>query len=541
MGAIDLKIELDGSSPLEALVQLARSAREDPLPVVLTTVAETVRSIAGYGAVVVNIYRPAWDDYRVVLVLGSEESRRQLEGTTLSSRVWQRLFRQHEQRLPGVFFLTEDAQFWEDVEHVHTPDIPDSDDATAWRADDGLLIHLADASGAPLGFLSMDEPINGRRPQDEELRVLRAICLHAEQALESARKNERAEANQRTLSQLLAVSPALSACSTSEELVAAVCDAVVPDLGFERVSAYRVGAGSSLELCLTRGWQPPAAPSTELPLARVEKLLTPAREQAGCWLVTAQELFGPVTEGAVPRSRRNGRGPAAWNDGCLLVPFRGEDGSITALVVIEDPEDRLLPSDDRRRAVRLLVDQASATQHSIEHRERLHHLANHDPLTGVRNRRGLADVLAQYEDVALLVCDLDHFKLVNDRYGHDLGDRVLARFGKLLRDLTRDGDVPMRLGGEEFCVILPDTDRMTAIRIAERLRSETSDRMRDLVAEGVTVSVGVAATSAGVLRSRGLLAAADQGVYTAKDRGRDRSVDVSDGRPRAFTISHVAR
>ena len=60
------------------------------------------------------------------------------------------------------------------------------------------------------------------------------------------------------------------------------------------------------------------------------------------------------------------------------------------------------------------------------------------------------------------MCDLDHFKRVNDRYGHEVGDAVLARFGELLRELARDSDVPVRLGGEEFCMILPQTDRRGA-------------------------------------------------------------------------------
>ncbi len=517
----------DGVTPLEALVQLARSAREDPLPVVLATVAETVREIAGFAAVVVNIYRPAWDDYEVVLVLGSDESRADLEGSTVPSKVWQRLFEDHEQRLPGVFFVTEEAQFWEHLDHTHTPDIPDSDDPDAWRAEDGLLVHLADTSGAPLGFLSMDEPVSGRRPEDADLRLLRGICSHAEQALESARKNAGATANHRMLSQLLEVSPALSACSTAVELLAAVADTIVPHLGFERVAMYRTVAGETLELCLTRGWEVTARLSDTLGLEQVERYLAGETKYAGCWLLSAEQLFGP-TRGGHPRSRRNGRGPAAWSGDCLVVPCRGEEDSISGLVVIEDPVDRLLPSDDRRRAVRLLVDQASGALLSIEHRDRLNHLATHDPLTGVRNRRGLPELLTQHVNVALLVCDLDHFKRVNDRYGHDVGDRVLRRFGELLRELTRDADVPMRLGGEEFCVVLPDTDRSAAVITAERLRSETASRMRDLVPEGITVSTGVAVSTAGILDARELMAAADRGLYAAKDAGRDRSFYASD-------------
>ncbi len=521
---------VDGVTPLVALVQLARSAREDPLLTVLATVAETVRTIAGFEAVVVNIYRPAWDDYEVVLVLGSAASRRELEGTTVPNDVWQRLFDGHEQRLPGVFFLTENAAFWDDLEHVHTPDIPARDEPDAWRADDGLLVHLADAAGAPLGFLSMDEPVSGRRPEDDDLRLLRAICSHAEQALESSRKNEWAVANQRMLAQLLAVSPTLSAHLSIEELLGAVCDTVVPHLGFERVAAYQLRQAQSLELSVTRGWGArPRLPAT-LSLARVQQLLSTSSKHAGCWLLDAASLFGAL-DGGGERSQRNGRGPAAWSDSVLLAPVRGDEDSISGLVVIEDPIDRLLPSDDHRLAARLLVDMAAAAQSAISHRERLHHLANHDPLTGVRNRRGLSELLAQFTEAALLVCDLDHFKQVNDRYGHDIGDRVLARFGGLLRELTRDTDVPMRLGGEEFCVVLPHTDRLAAVHTAERLRLETSARMRDLVPEGITVSVGVAATSAGRIDGRGLLAAADRGLYAAKAAGRDLSFDASDGRP----------
>jgi diguanylate cyclase (GGDEF)-like protein len=94
----------------------------------------------------------------------------------------------------------------------------------------------------------------------------------------------------------------------------------------------------------------------------------------------------------------------------------------------------------------------------------------------------------------------------------------------LLRELARAADVPIRLGGEEFCMILPHTDSAGAVAAAERLRVETARRMRELVPEGITVSVGVAVTSRGVLDARGLLAAADRGLYAAKLAGRDRSM-----------------
>lgn len=516
-------------TPLESLLELGRCAAEESLAVVLTTVAQTVRTVAGFDAVVVNIYRPAWDDYAVLFVLGSEESRAALEGTFAPSETWNRLFSGPHQRLPGVFFLTREAEFWQDLENVYTPDIPPTGDPDAWQPDDGLLVFLHDASGAPLGFLSMDEPASGRRPEEDDLRLLRAICSHAEQALVSARRHERATENERMLSQLLGASPMLSAGSTALELLQVACETVVPHLGFERVAAYGVEDAQTLSLSTTRGWDSPALLAGTLEIERLEALLAPERERAGCWLLRARELFSPAAVEHGERSRRNGRGASAWNDDLLVVPCRGDGGRLRGLVVIEDPVDRLIPSDDRRRAVRLLIDQVSAAQNGLEHREQLNHLASHDPLTGVRNRRGLDELLAQQPNAALLVCDLDHFKHVNDRYGHDLGDRVLERFGELLRELARDNDVPIRLGGEEFCIVLPDTDRAGAITAAERLRSETSRRMAELVPEGITVSIGVATNAGGSFDARALFAAADQGLYAAKQAGRDRSFEIGEG------------
>ncbi len=518
------------ATPLESLLELTRSAGEDSLPDILSTVAETIRSVAGFEAVVINLYRPAWDDYEVALVVGSEASRVALEGTTAPSETWDRLFSCEQQALPGVFFLDETSTFWDNVEDVFVPDIPPSDEAGTWQADDGLIVFLREPSGTPLGFVSMDEPASGRRPSDDDLRLVRTICSHAEQALCAAKRNARAIENGRMLSQLLGASPALSACATTLVLLETACDMVVPHLGFERIAAYGRDA-DTLELAATRGWPAPAALPLTLEVGRIEQLLTPPREHAGCWLLAAAELFGAPADPHPPRSRKNGRGLAAWSEHCLVIPCRGDSGWLRALVVIEDPTDRLLPTDERRRAVRLLIDQLSAAQGGIEHREQLSHLASHDPLTGVRNRRGLTDLLSQHRDAALLVCDLDHFKRVNDRYGHEVGDRVLARFGALLRDIAREHDVPMRLGGEEFCLLLPATDRAGALAAAERLRAETARWMQDLVPEAITVSVGVATNTHGIIDGQRLLSHADHGLYAAKQAGRNRTVEVAGSGP----------
>jgi diguanylate cyclase (GGDEF)-like protein len=510
-------------TPLEALLGLTQSASGDPVPEVLRTVAQTVRGIAGFGSVVLNVFRPAWDDYRVELVLGSDQTRAQMEHTTTPRGPLETLLAREQALLSGTYFVSAESGFWSALENVYTTPVNQPrDDAEAWREGDGLLVFLTDTAGAPLGFLSMDAPLTGRRPSNDQLRLIRAVALHAEQALESAQHGARTRENERMHSRLLEASPALAACASLSDLLRTACDTVVPDLGFERIAAYVRADPDALELADSRGWEPPARLSPALALTRVEALLVSEREHAGCWLIDAGELFAETSP--TPRSRRNGHGPAAWSDSCLVLPSRGADGSLRALFAIEDPIDCLAPTDARRRALRLLVDQLSAVQSTLDYRDLLQHLATHDPLTGVRNRRHLTEMISEHADVALLVCDLDHFKLVNDRYGHEVGDSVLARFGELLRELARDADVPVRLGGEEFCMILPHTDRVAAIAAAERLRTETSHRMRELVPEGITVSVGVAVTSQGVLDARGLLAAADRGLYAAKHSGRDRSV-----------------
>ena len=464
----------DEISPLEALLDLPRSAAEDTLDDFLVTVAETVCRTADVRTVVLNLYRPAWDDYEAALVIGDTTTIETLTGSTEPRSSFTRIFAEAEQLLPGVFFLTEESGFWGDIGNVLEPEAEPSPVPDAWRSGDGLLVFLTAADGSPLGVISLDEPASGVRPDFQQLRLIRAICDHAEAALETAQRIETAAENARILSLVLASSPSLSMCQTARDLMEMAGSILVPELGFERFAGYLIREGR-LVLDTTRGWEHPAPLPPTLGVCEIDALLTPAREQAGCFLGAAAPMFTAGGAGAgagdEPRSRRNGRGATAWNDHCLVVPCRGGAGELHGLIVIEDPLDRRLPSVDRRRAVALLVDLVAAGFVAVHQRERLHHLATHDPLTGVRNRRGLDEAVAAHREVALLVCDLDHFKAVNDRCGHACGDKVLAGFGALLRELAREGDVPMRLGGEEFCLILPQTDREGAVQAAERLRA----------------------------------------------------------------------
>ncbi len=162
---------------------------------------------------------------------------------------------------------------------------------------------------------------------------------------------------------------------------------------------------------------------------------------------------------------------------------------------------------------------------------RLHELSIRDPLTGLLNRRGLDPRLSREaarwrrygEPYALLMVDVDRFKAVNDRHGHAAGDAVLVRLAKLLREVARDVDTVARVGGEEFCLLLPHCEPEGARTAAERLRQKVRQFTWPAPAGPVTVSVGVA-VSEGAGAPISVLARADGALLQAKNEGRDRVV-----------------
>jgi diguanylate cyclase (GGDEF)-like protein len=156
-----------------------------------------------------------------------------------------------------------------------------------------------------------------------------------------------------------------------------------------------------------------------------------------------------------------------------------------------------------------------------------------DPLTGLFNRRyleasierELARAARRNQRLALMMLDLDHFKRINDTFGHDAGDQILARFGQLLGAACRGEDIACRFGGEEFTAILVDCEPEMAQRRAEELRQATA--ALEIVLRGqrlgpITVSIGIATFPAHGATPQTLITAADQALYAAKRDGRDR-------------------
>ena len=153
--------------------------------------------------------------------------------------------------------------------------------------------------------------------------------------------------------------------------------------------------------------------------------------------------------------------------------------------------------------------------------------AETDPLTGLLNRRAMEERVRHLREAstpfALAMADLDHFKRLNDSYGHDTGDRALRSFARVLREAVRDADVVARHGGEEFVIILPGVDALTAAPILHRIREKLSDAVGTALIPAFTVSIGVAdSTWSSDLTD--VLRAADHALMAAKAQGRDRLV-----------------
>lgn len=158
-----------------------------------------------------------------------------------------------------------------------------------------------------------------------------------------------------------------------------------------------------------------------------------------------------------------------------------------------------------------------------------------DPLTGLFNRNALEQRLAELDGQpsseaeglshALLLCDLDHFKRINDQLGHAAGDAVLQDVAYTMRATLRAGDSIYRVGGEEVLIVLPGADEQDAIEIAERLR--TAVRERRPVGVQVTVSIGVAVSRPSRVNTDDLVRRADAALYAAKASGRD-AISVAD-------------
>ena len=199
-----------------------------------------------------------------------------------------------------------------------------------------------------------------------------------------------------------------------------------------------------------------------------------------------------------------------------FVPLGGLDGQVSHLgLIVYDVTDMAVSKSALEQANR-----------------QLEVLSRTDGLTRLYNRGYFEEQLAReyqrskrtFQSCSLIMLDIDHFKQVNDTYGHQAGDAVLCDTGTLLSNTVRNTDFPARYGGEEFCIILIDTNGKEARLLAERLRGKVADRSLDYQGQTIswTISLGIAELSEEMEDCQQWLQCADRALYAAKDAGRNR-------------------
>jgi diguanylate cyclase (GGDEF)-like protein len=222
-------------------------------------------------------------------------------------------------------------------------------------------------------------------------------------------------------------------------------------------------------------------------------------------------------------------GSTVWTEVTTNFQINSENGHTEIYGVSRDITERKLNE-------RLLM-QANIQLHNqvkkIEQlRAELHEQAIRDPLTGLYNRRYLNEALerefsrAEREmyQVSILIMDIDHFKIINDTHGHQLGDKFLIAIADFLKNNSRGSDIACRYGGEEFILVLPGTETHAAYARAEHFRAEFAQiqiphKMKDL---SITVSMGVASYPIHAAKPEDLIVKADLALYQSKHNGRNR-------------------
>jgi diguanylate cyclase (GGDEF)-like protein len=524
--------DVSSLSRLRGLLEVTRLVRShDELPDVLAAVARTVSESLGWGIVVVNLYRRAWNDFIVTTVHGSEAARRALLAKTGGWDAWGSLLDDRFRRR-GAFLIPHGSFDWH-ARGAPTFVAPAGSPASgphAWHPEDALLVPMAGADGHLLGVLSVDAPASGARPNDDEVDVLVAFAEHAALAVDEAQTALAAERHRTALEQLLRVSSRLAESFDVDAILDEVASAISVALGFEKVAIDLPDAAGNFRSRTMCGWRRDEPTVTHaVRLAELEPFLAPEHEVEGCYLVPPEAAPAQrrVRESEQSyRSVLNGRGPHAWRNHWLCVPLQDREGHVIGLIWADDPRDRLLPSREFLQALRAFANQATTALESAAQFAEMRFLAEHDPLTRLLNRRAFGERLdaeiaraQRYRrPFALVLCDIDGFKDLNDRHGHQAGDLALERVASLLDGALRQPDDAFRVGGDEFALILVESSKAEARVAVERIAQAMAAAGDELLGE-LSLSFGIAIYPGDGGGPDELFRRADEALYGAKRSG----------------------
>ena len=448
------------------------------LDTTLDAVATAVVEALGFRAAVVNLVA-ADGELHVVAVAGRDEIRQMLLGTHSSRAVWQAMldastpwgdlrFLSHDTQMPAVA----------DGMSIYVPALPVPVDESCWHPQDALFAPMYNIAGELVGVLSVDDPVDGKLPDADQRALLEAFAVQAALAIERARVHQEVRESEMLLARLFDESPVGKALFD-------------PDGRYVRVNkAYCSFMGREAHEFLGH---------------RVLDFVHP--DERAATEALSQQIRGEVRTAKIERRYLRADGEDVWGR-LHLTRIDGADGT-SVLAAIED------------------ITEARVAE------EQLRHHALHDSLTGLPNRTLIFDRLNQAmararrsgDCIGVIVLDVDHFKEVNDSYGHPAGDQLLIAISRSLDGVLRDCDSAGRLGGDEFVVVCENVNHHSEVaEIAERLRIAVRTPLqiggRTLLP---SISLGCTLTDGGGSVDQ-VVSEADTALYRAKGAGRGRHV-----------------
>ena len=414
----------------------------------------------------------------------------------------------------------------------------------SWGQGSVLLVPLVDDGDVVVGFLNPDDPRSGELPDAAEaallgsLAELTGVALGAVSAREIGRQAlALAEAQRRQLEDLLTASVAVRGSDALDDVLGEIAQAMTSAGGFERAVIYLLeGDGVTMRARATVGLGPAEdrrLRSTPIPLEELRAMMQTEMQISRSFFFDHRRHHLP--RGLDEKFSAREADPA-WRDGMwhaldsLTVPLVERCGSLLGVISVDEPVSGRLPGLAHIRALEMFADQCSLAVEEASRYEQAVAEAGTDPLTGLANRRALlaradeliSDSRRRQVPCAVAFLDLDHFKEVNDRFGHAVGDEVLVAVAGVIAGRLRAGDLVARYGGEELVAVLPGTALEAAVAIVEDLRRRVSAvELPKLGDHRVRVSAGVALVALGETLGE-VLERADVALYEAKRAGRDR-------------------
>lgn len=357
----------------------------------------------------------------------------------------------------------------------------------------------------------------------EEALIVDAFGDHAAVAIQNARLFQRTQASLAKTETLYQIAQSVIAGSTLAETLQNVVDGVGTAIPADRVSLITMNPRLETIVHFVRGGpgrdRVVAADFTEL----WDGLAGHVMRERKAVISTSERI--DEREGPLARARRE-----ATEDGAVMVAPVGFRGRIFGVITAVNRRDQPEFTNNDLTLLEAMANQAAMAVENARLFDEVQRLAVTDDLTGLNNRRGFFDLARRemeraertHRPVTALMLDLDGFKRVNDTFGHAVGDEVLRHLADRCRRAVRDIDLVGRYGGEEFCILLPETDLKTAMDVAERIRASIADEPFDTAVGplAIRISIGLAlASEKGGETVETLLDRADTAMYGVKQEG----------------------